>query len=285
MGDVGRAVGGGMGLLMGGIPGAAAGGSIGGSPEVGGVLQGIGNTLGLNGNQVNLSGLGPGAQEALFTQKLLEQYLGQGPSAAQLQMQQGLDTANANAMGMAAANRGVSPGLAARQAQQAQAQNNMQFNQQAGINRAQEQLGAAQTLGGLFGSQRQSAGQSAAIQSNANEKSADRWGGIIKGVGSAIMGMSEGGEVPGRAPVPGNSKANDVVPAKLSPGEIVIPRTHADDPAKAKEFIDQLMASKGKSKASGPQGEFDFGKLLKTQQEILKRIKALESQEEDEDEE
>lgn len=34
-----------------------------------------------------------------------------------------------------------------------------------------------------------------------------------------------GGAVPGRAPMPGNSPANDIVPAKLSPGEFVVPRT------------------------------------------------------------
>ncbi len=34
-----------------------------------------------------------------------------------------------------------------------------------------------------------------------------------------------GGAVPGRAPMPGNNPANDIVPAKLSPGEFVVPRT------------------------------------------------------------
>lgn len=36
------------------------------------------------------------------------------------------------------------------------------------------------------------------------------------------------GEVPGTAPVPGDSPANDIVDAKLSPGEVVIPRSVAD---------------------------------------------------------
>lgn len=40
-----------------------------------------------------------------------------------------------------------------------------------------------------------------------------------------------GGAVPGRAPMPGNNPANDVVPAKLSPGEFVVPRTAMANPA------------------------------------------------------
>jgi len=40
--------------------------------------------------------------------------------------------------------------------------------------------------------------------------------------------FAEGGKVPGIAPVPGNSLKNDIVPALLSPGEIVLPRTIVD---------------------------------------------------------
>ena len=40
-----------------------------------------------------------------------------------------------------------------------------------------------------------------------------------------------GGPVPGRAPMPGNNPKNDVVPAKLSPGEFVVPRTAMANPA------------------------------------------------------
>ena len=56
--------------------------------------------------------------------------------------------------------------------------------------------------------------------------------------------FSEGGRVPGKAPVPGDHEANDVVSAKLSPGEIVIPRTMAGDKESAKQFIDNMPFSK-----------------------------------------
>ena len=42
---------------------------------------------------------------------------------------------------------------------------------------------------------------------------------------SAPLPMRQGGMVPGRARVPGDSYANDTVDAKLSPGELVVPRT------------------------------------------------------------
>jgi hypothetical protein len=52
--------------------------------------------------------------------------------------------------------------------------------------------------------------------------------------------MQEGGNVPGHAKVPGNSPKNDTVPAWLSPGEVVIPRSIAHSPEKSKKFIDLL---------------------------------------------
>lgn len=47
---------------------------------------------------------------------------------------------------------------------------------------------------------------------------------------------SQGAIVPGQAPRPGDDSQNDVVPAMLSPGEIVIPRSMAMDPMKAAAF-------------------------------------------------
>lgn len=55
---------------------------------------------------------------------------------------------------------------------------------------------------------------------------------------------SEGGRVPGMALTDGDSPANDVVSAKLSPGEIVIPRSSAGDKESAKDFIDNMPFSK-----------------------------------------
>jgi hypothetical protein len=58
------------------------------------------------------------------------------------------------------------------------------------------------------------------------------WGAAI---GAGAGGLStqhkeyyEGGQVPGQAKVPGDHPANDTVPAMLSPGEVVVPRTVAE---------------------------------------------------------
>lgn len=54
---------------------------------------------------------------------------------------------------------------------------------------------------------------------------------------------AEGGIIPGKAKVKGDSEKNDVVPALLSPGEAVIPRTVMDgDKEKIQDFIDKLKA-------------------------------------------
>lgn len=63
--------------------------------------------------------------------------------------------------------------------------------------------------------------------------------------------FKQGGTVPGKAPVKGDSIQNDKVPTMLSPGEIVIPRsiTQSDDAgAKAKAFVDKIKASHKKGK-------------------------------------
>lgn len=49
--------------------------------------------------------------------------------------------------------------------------------------------------------------------------------------------FSEGGQVPGKAPMPGNHPANDTVPAKLSPGEVVVPRTAMSDEEEFEAFM------------------------------------------------
>lgn len=46
--------------------------------------------------------------------------------------------------------------------------------------------------------------------------------------------------VPGRAEMSGDNQKNDTVPAMLSPGEIVVPRSHAMDPQKAAQFAYQV---------------------------------------------
>lgn len=60
---------------------------------------------------------------------------------------------------------------------------------------------------------------------------------------SGLMIAAHGGMVPGYAEG-GDSPANDTVPAMLSPGEIVLPRSvvqSEDAPSKAKSFVEALM--------------------------------------------
>lgn len=83
--------------------------------------------------------------------------------------------------------------------------------------------------------------------------------------------FKSGGQVPGVASVPGDSQTNDTVPAMLSPGEIVIPRSRASDPEMAKEFIDHIMSRK-KAKEPG-QG---YSKVLEAHRAMTAAIKHME---------
>jgi hypothetical protein len=75
------------------------------------------------------------------------------------------------------------------------------------------------------------------------------------------MPFREGGPVPGAAPVAGDSPKNDIVPAELSPGEIVIPRSVAqaeDAPERAAAFVRAIRRSDSSKSDEAP----DFGKVL-----------------------
>jgi hypothetical protein len=63
--------------------------------------------------------------------------------------------------------------------------------------------------------------------------------------GSVGSKLKSGGAVPGKAKVSGDSLRNDSVPAMLSPGEIVIPRSviqSKDAPEKARAFVAAILA-------------------------------------------
>lgn len=66
---------------------------------------------------------------------------------------------------------------------------------------------------------------------------------------ASAMGRAKGGRINGRGMVPGDHPANDVVPAMLSPGEIVLPRSIAqaeDAPEKAAAFVRALQEAETK---------------------------------------
>lgn len=100
------------------------------------------------------------------------------------------------------------------------------------------------------------------------------WENLKKAVGHAqggkISDFVKGGHVPGKPKHPGNDPRNDVVPAMLSPGEVVLPNTvtkSSDAPDRAKEFMKAIKDQK----EPGPKG---YAKIL----ELKNKMKELKSQ-------
>ena len=83
-------------------------------------------------------------------------------------------------------------------------------------------------------------------------------GGASAGLAKAAVAAFSGGRIDGKAPVPGDHPKNDVVDAKLSPGEIVIPRSAAGSKKAAKSFIESL---------DDWDDEPSYGKVLKARQQ------------------
>lgn len=253
-----------------------------------------------------------GAQQSQLANMLLNQAQGNGPSIAQNQLNQATNQNIAQGAGMIGSQRGLNPALAARMIlNNTAAQNQAAAGQAAGL-RAQEQLGALGSLGNVLGQQRgqdisQSLGQvqsglgqvgtlgqlqntqnAARIQSQqgadqinagVEEANAKRGGGVLGGLLNAAGGalglgklFSQGGPVMGEEWVEGDSPLNDTVPAMLSPGEIVIPKSAAKDPKKAKAFIDSL----GQYMESQSGSEPNFGHVIAAQRALHERLKGIE---------
>ncbi len=70
---------------------------------------------------------------------------------------------------------------------------------------------------------------------------------IIPPGGSA----DDGGIVPGEAPVDGDSPKNDIVPAKLAPGTMVIPRSVVQGQVADPQAVEKFMAAISGKKSSG----------------------------------
>ena len=78
-----------------------------------------------------------------------------------------------------------------------------------------------------------------------------------------------GGFVPGQARVAGNSPQNDVIPAKLSPGEVVLPRTVAQNPGAQGSNIARFLQAKVPNVAAkmAPHPS-DVASLMRAMQEL-----------------
>lgn len=139
-----------------------------------------------------------------------------------------------------------------------------------GMLREQSKLDARSTLADVFGAQtqadlgqsaeqariereRRALNQASIDQSQKNREGTEK---SITGIfgGKMAGGMSDGGRVPGDAVFGGDDPRNDTVPAMLSPGEIVVPISQADDPSEAARFaraVAQQQGAKGYAEGGG----------------------------------
>ncbi len=107
--------------------------------------------------------------------------------------------------------------------------------------------GAASSLGSMFASGGE-VSDPQLLPFNAFDTKQDKGKGGGGGAGvMALAALQKGGNVPGKAAVKGNSLKNDKVPALLSPGEVVIPRSITESPDMEKKAIEFLKHIKGKS--------------------------------------
>jgi hypothetical protein len=218
-----------------------------------------------------LYGTGAGAMTGLIGQLQGQTRgdFGAAGSLGQQLLQQGMTKNLGDVRTQLASQRGLSPALAASIAATKQAELGGQTTQQAGILGLQQQMEAQKQLGGLasgaatlgsegatrIGGQFTQADleskriQAGIAQANQAAQSADKARtvqaitGVLGGaaqVGAAAAGAAHGGRIGGEAPYAGDTPKNDVVPAQLSPGEIVIPRSAAGSKKAAKSFIESL---------------------------------------------
>lgn len=135
---------------------------------------------------------------------------GGGPNPAQTQYKQNVNQNIANTQGLISSQRGLNPALAAKMGANAGAVANQQAASNAALLQQQQQLGAQNNLGNLYG-QMQSGTMTqqglynqanlGAMQANVQQAAANQQakqalvGGALGGIGT-ILGMSHGGQVP-----------------------------------------------------------------------------------------
>jgi hypothetical protein len=238
-------------------------------------------------------------QQSQLVNQLQQQANGTGPSVVQQQLADATAKVQNQAAGQIASTKGINPALASRMILQNQAAQGQTAAGQAATTKAQEQLSGQQQLASALQSQRaqnlQAYTGSGQLQNAQNQTNVQNTlgtnqinagvssqnaaannattSGLLSGVGAGLaLKMNIGGQVQGQAQVNGDSEANDKVPAMLSPGEIVIPRSAASDSDKAKEFIDHIK--KNKSSSSPRSG---YAKVIAKQKDIDSRLKEIEA--------
>lgn len=194
-----------------------------------------------------------------------------------------------------AQNRSINPGLAARLS----GNQSMQARAAAAGMGAQAQMASQGALGNLYGSMGQQGLEQQNLETGGNlgaerinagvaqtntETGGKIMGGLMNGIGGAMgkgassgsVAAAHGAMVPGKAQVKGDSPKNDTVKAKLSPGEIVLPRsvTQSEDAGnKAKEFVESLK--KQKESKEGKSG--GYSKVLEAHRKLGEALKGLKA--------
>jgi hypothetical protein len=228
-------------------------------------------------------------QQQSFANYLQQQATGMGgPNPAQAQFDQNINQIAQQQAGAIASQKGISPALAMKMIadQGANAQQNAAG--QAATMQAQNQLNSqglyANQLGTMAGQALNSQGQFLGAQQNTDRvnsgvasQNADATQktnqGLLGGIAKIATGgfFASGGEVQGSAPQGPDSVQNDTQVIAATPGEVVIPKSIAHDPEKAKKFIQHLNKM--------DEAKIDnYGKIVKLKAEIAKkheRLKAL----------
>ena len=230
---------------------------------------------------------GDNSNQSAYIQQLQQLVNGQGPNPAQQMLNQQTNRNDLMGAGQIGNARGLSPALQARQisqnnaanqqaavgqgatlqaqqsynalgqegqAIQQQAQNDSSFGK-AIIGGIASGIGGVAGLGSLGGGGGGGGGAPAgALTGSTGLSSAGGGFGVANdysaGGGFTLTppSFAGGGQVPGKAMVRGNSPRNDTVPARVSPGEIVLPRsvtTAPDAAARAAAFVEAIKKKHG----------------------------------------
>ena len=204
---------------------------------------------------------GAAGQSAMM--RLQEQQAAQGALAnvlAQQRQQALLGASTASGIGAQAGQLGLAQQQMEQQRIIAEQQLRMQQQQQTEKGIA---TGVGAVAGGIIGSIVPGPGTAAGAALGAK-------------IGSGMTGdgKSKGGEIKGRSQYNGDTRSNDTVPALLSPGEIVLPRSVAQDedaPEKSKKFVEAIKKQKK------PTGKASIAAALARIQELEARLNAMEA--------
>ncbi len=151
--------------------------------------------------------------------------------------------------------------------------------------------GIAKGVGGLFSGAASALGPMAGGLGDAVAGGAGGLGATIEGAGPAAAlvaydggeipkksfsrALLDGGKVPGKAKVEGNSLKNDTEKTLLSPGEVVLPRSVTQSPdaaKKAEEFMKHIQDEDQKKNGKGYAGVISAKKSLKDRVEHLEKM-------------